>query len=408
MTGTRRATTVAVTIAALTMASVLAACGASNGGKAAAKGGAAAPAGATTTAGAAGSGGASGLPYWDENRKMNDTSGYSSPISKALGYDGSKDASTQQAEFRQQEQKRQEAVAECMQAEGWQYKPYVQDQTGFSPPGYDLTRKEYVEKYGFGISTTMEENQAQSQNFKPENDPNFTYMNGLSQSDQEAYNKSLYGNQSFAEPVDPGSGGDTATSGAPVSVASGLSGCQGKAEAAVTASSGGTDADRAFIDDMNKRIQTFFEKTQADPRVVAANRTYATCMAGKGFPEIDKQETAYNKINEKMSGLYGGDSGSGGAVATVAAAPVAVATTAVGGDPTKFEPPQLDQAKLAEVKTYELAVAKADLACGKDVQKTSFDVTSELEKAFADANKADLDRLGALTKAGVRSGGQGG
>ena len=38
MTGTRRATTVAVTMAALTTASLLAACGASNGGKAAAKG----------------------------------------------------------------------------------------------------------------------------------------------------------------------------------------------------------------------------------------------------------------------------------------------------------------------------------------------------------------------------------
>ena len=367
----------------------------------------------TKTASTTGAGSAKGasLPIWDENRKMNDVSGYSSPLASALGQDPTKqDPATMQATFKEQERKRQDAVADCMRAQGWTYTPFVQDfsAVSFQPPGYDLTRKEYVEKYGFGISTTMEENQAQSQNFKPENDPNFTYMNGLSQSDQEAYNKSLYGNQSFAEPVDPGSGGDTATSGAPVSVASGLSGCQGKAEAAVTASSGGTDADRAFIDDMNKRIQTFFEKTQADPRVVAANRTYATCMAGKGFPEIDKQETAYNKINEKMSGLYGGDSGSGGAVATVAAAPVAVATTAVGGDPTKFEAPQLDQAKLAEVKTYELAVAKADLACGKDVQKTSFDVNSELEKAFADANKADLDRLGALTKAGVRSGGQGG
>ena len=394
---------VALTMAALTTASLLAACGGSNGSKAGARGGAAAPAGATTTAGTAASG-SSGLPFWDENRKMNDTSGYSSPISEALGYDGSKDAATQQAEFRQQDQKRQEAVAECMQAEGWQYKPYVQSQSAFTPPGYDLTRKEFVEKYGFGISTTMEENQAQSQNFKPENDPNFTYMNGLSQSDQQAYNKSLYGNQDFAAPVDPASGGDTATSGAPVSVASGLSGCQGKAEAALTASSGGTDADRAFMDEMNKRIQTFFEKSQADPRVVAANRGYATCMAGKGFPEIDKQETAYSKVSEKMSGLYGGDSGPGGAATSVA---VAVATTAVGGDPTKFEPPQIDQAKLAEVKTYELAVAKADLACGKDVQKTSFEVSSELEKAFAEANKADLDRLGALTKAGVR-GGQGG
>ena len=77
---------------------------------------------------------ASGLPPWDENRKMNDQSGIDSPMAKVMGYDKPTDATAQRAEFRQQEQKRQEAIAECMRAEGFEYKPFVpsdEQMTGF-------------------------------------------------------------------------------------------------------------------------------------------------------------------------------------------------------------------------------------------------------------------------------------
>ena len=153
------------------------------------------------------------------------------------------------------------------------------------------------------------------------------------------------------------------------------------------------EADRAFADEFQKRLETLYEKVQSDRRVVDANRAYATCMAGKGFPEIDKQQAAYEKVSEKMQPLYESMNGgtSGGFVTGAAGAPAtAVVAVPSGGDGTGG--PTFDPVKLAEVKTYELAVAKADLACGKDVMKASYEVSVELEQAFVDENAADLAR----------------
>ena len=363
----------------------------------------------TKTASTTGAGSAKGasLPLWDENRKMNDVSGYSSPLASALGQDPTKqDPATMQATFKEQERKRQDAVADCMRAQGWTYTPFVQDfsAVSFQPPGYDLTRKEYVEKYGFGIATSAEEsNNPPANASKPEDDPNFAYQQSLSLSDQEAYNKALYGS-GISGPGSPdetstasgdSSGGDasgvaTTNASAAVAMTPENSGCMGTA---MQATNGGASnpADKAFVDDFQKRLSTMFEKLQSDPRVVAAGRVYATCMAGKGYPEIDKPDSAQQKVSEKMNSAMGFDGGSGSATAaTIAVA----ASTAAKPDEASGQPgpPPFDPVKLAEVKTYELGVAKADLACGKDVMKTSYEVSQELEKAFVEDNKADVAR----------------
>lgn len=340
-------------------------------------------------------GAGSGLPPWDPNRKMNDMTGYSSPLAKALGYDMDQqpDQAAQEAEYRAREQKRQEAVAECMRTEGFEYTPYVPEQmfggVGFEPPGWDLTRKEYVAKYGFGMSTTFEDSNRPPEPEdmpKPEDDPNYVYTQALSQTEQEAYNKALYGEQSFDEPVE-GDGGD-GTTNTTAAMAFEMGGCFGKADESLNGKV--TDEDQAFAEDINKRLETFYQQLQADKRVVEANREYATCMSGKGFPEIDKQQTAYDKVSEKMNVIYesmnGGmevPEGDGGTMATIA--------LPAGGDGGTGAP-QVDQAKLAEIKTYELAVATADLECGLDVARITYEVSLELEQRFVDENTADLAR----------------
>jgi hypothetical protein len=384
-----------VAAAAVAIALLLGACGGSSGDSN----------GAGTTVAGAGS----GLQPWDPNRKMNDMTGYSSPLAKALGYDSAQqpDQAAQEAEYRAREQKRQEAVAECMRTEGFEYTPYVPEQmfggVGFEPPGWDLTRKEYVEKYGFGMSTTFEDSNQPPEPEdmpKPEDDPNYVYTQGLSQTEQEAYNKALYGEQSFEEPVD---GGDGTTETTAAAMAFEMAGCFGKAEEALN---GGkvTDEDQAFAEDINKRLETFYQQLQADKRVVEANREYATCMSGKGFPEIDKQQAAYEKVSEKMNVIYESMNGptmtneDGSTMATIAGAPL----PAEGGGGTGA--PQVDQAKLAEIKTYELAVAKADLECGLDVARTTYEVSLELEQRFVDENTADLARYKEINE---RQGGMG-
>jgi hypothetical protein len=379
------------TAAAVVLTGLLAACG----------GGSKAPdASGTTGTTTAGKGAASGLPLWDENRKMNDSSGYSSPLGKAMGYDVSnQDQAAEQARYRERELKRQEAVAECMRAQGFTYTPYVSEQSfsAFMPPAYELTRKEFVEKYGFGISTMTEEMNKQPENMpKPEDDPNFTYQQSLPQSDQEAYQKALYGDQPMMDPA-AGDGGDGTTETTAMEYKP--SGCSAKGDEALNGVA--SDADKTFMEDFNKRLETLYQKVQADKRVVDANRAYATCMADKGFPEIDKQETAYQKVSEKMQPLY--ESMGGGVTSVGGAAP---ATIAVGGAiPVEGDDgtggPKFDPAKLAEVKTYELGVAKADLACGKDVMRIGYEVNVELEQQFVDENAADLSRYKDLNDRGA-------
>lgn len=390
------------TAAALVLAALLAGCGGSKGGDSGA--------GAGTTAAGKGSGGKdSGLAMWDENRKMNDVSGFSSPIGKAMGFDpANQDPAAEQAKFRARMQKSQEAVAECMRAQGFTYTPYVPDDqfTSFSPPAYELTRKEFVEKYGFGISTMTNEMNAPPQEDmpKPEDDPNFVYQQSLSPSDLEAYNKALYGEPIMEDPASGGAGGEgdgTADTTMPAYVPQG---CQGEGEKAVNGG-GASEADQTFMNEFNEKMNALYQKVQADRRVVDANRAYAACMAEKGYPEIDKQERAYEKVSEKMqplweaqgTGMASETDASGGATA----ATVVAAQPIEGGGPGGFTPPTFDPVKLKEVNDYEIGVAKADLACGKDVMKIQYEVQIELEQQFVDENAADLARYKDLNDRGV-------
>lgn len=389
--------------AALVLAALLAACGGSKGGDTGTANG-------TTVAGKAGSKD-SGLPVWDENRKMNDMSGFSSPLSKAMGFDpANQDPTAAQAKFREREQKRQEGIAECMRAQGFTYTPYVPEdsfQFGGMPAAYELTRKEFVAKYGFGISTMTEEMngpQPTENGPKPEDDPNFVFQQSLSESDLEAYNKALYGDQVMEEPSPDETSGDGTTE-ASTAMQYKPQGCQAAGEAAAGGGAA-TEADQTFMNEFNTKMNALYEKVQADRRVVDANRAYATCMAGKGYPEIDKQQTAYEKVSEKMNPLYesmdGNGPGSEGGATTAT-----VAATPAGGDGgAGFTPPTFDPVKLKEVNTYELGVAGADLACGKDVMKVQYEVQLELEQQFVDENGADLARYKELSDRGV--GGMGG
>lgn len=389
--------------AAVALSTVLAACGGSGGGDTAKKSGTGSAAGGSSASTAGGKD--SGLPIWDENRKMNDTSGYSSPMAKVMGYDpASQDQAAMEAKFKAREQKRQEAIAECMRAQGFEYTPYVPEQSfaRFTPPGYDLTRKEFVEKYGFGISTMTEQMNTPPEGMpKAEDDPNFVYQQSLSPSDSEAYSKARYGDMAVEAPVDESDTGDSsgeATATTASAAAFVPQGCEGEGEKAVGGAGSASPADQAFMDDFNQRLNKLYESVQADRRVVEANRAYAACMAEKGYPEIDKQELAYQKVSDKMQPLWDSQaafdyeaSGKDGAAA---------ATTVVGSG-AGFTPPTFDPVKLKEVNDYEIGVAKADLACGKDVMKAQYEVTQELEQKFVDDNAADVERYKTLNDNGL-------
>ena len=78
-------------------------------------------------------------------------------MSEFFGYEDM-DPDEQEQRYRQEEMDRQQVIAECMRAEGFEYTVFVYEQSfSFESPYQDMTRREFVEKYGFGISTMFED-----------------------------------------------------------------------------------------------------------------------------------------------------------------------------------------------------------------------------------------------------------
>jgi hypothetical protein len=164
----------------------------------------------------------------------------------------------------------EQAVAECMVAEGWEYQPV--DQSQFS--GDDFPQPEvnpaddpvaYGERYGYGVVWnyevfTLPRLQGGEDPFQFE-DPNQDYVASLEQSEIDAYYASLYGDQTgFAEGeeyVPP-----------PLEE----QGCQGKARKEVV-------GERPYDNpDIQQRINEYYENANSDPRIEAANDVWVECM----------------------------------------------------------------------------------------------------------------------------------
>ena len=84
-----------------------------------------------------------------ENRKYGSTP--SGPLASFFGYD---DPEKMSATARERNKKVEQAVADCMRAEGFDYVVNTQA-TSFEMPDIDMTQREYAEKWGFGMTTVM-------------------------------------------------------------------------------------------------------------------------------------------------------------------------------------------------------------------------------------------------------------
>ncbi|MGD9702287.1 MAG: hypothetical protein AB7Q42_00680 [Acidimicrobiia bacterium] len=316
-----------------------------------------------------------------------------SPMSDFFGYDDM-DTDEQEQRYRQEEMDRQQVIAECMRAEGFEYTVFVSKQSfSFESPYQDMTRREFVEKYGFGISTMYEEG------FTPpepnmedqEVDPNNEYVDSLSSAEQTAYYEALYG-----PPQDEPSPEETVgTDREPVedNFEYVPQGCEGKAY-----SDESSPEDQEFIEDISTKMSTeIYERVQADSRVVDATKAYAECMSDAGYPEITKQEDTWNEVSTRMEPIY--DSMGGGFVSEEAASSDGVSATVVAGPaPVGGDgEPTYDTELLEQVQAYELALAAADLECGADLQRAMFEVSSEYEEQFIAEHGDELARYKELT-----------
>ncbi len=309
--------------------------------------------------------------------------GPESPLAEYLGF--STDPAEQEDRFAEQERQRQQFVAQCMAAEGFEYTPV--DNASFVVsigPGGGVDEADYVERYGFGISTTFLDGPRLPQDAS--DDPNLAYLERLTDEEREAYDLALYGDMSQV---------DGATTGQAIEVTPDLlaeqGGCFTEAMAEVD------DPFREVFEELGDELSDLQERLQNEPRMVAANEAWAECMAGAGHP-YDTQEDMFADISERMTPLYEAFSSPPGQVTVEGGGGGGVIVGGgIVGEGDSFEgPPELtaeQQATLEEIQTLELAVAAANLECQGELANTRAEVMAELEQAFVDEHRAELEQL---------------
>ncbi len=318
--------------------------------------------------GAGGDGGGGG----GEEQTAGDAAAQAGPLAEFFGYD------EQNAEdFAEQERRIQELVVACMAREGFEYLPVDYPEPAEDPvfaAQENLSPEEYAKQYGYGITTI--DYAEQEVEFT---DPNQELVEAMQPAEQEAYYLALYGEQPEFDPEDPeaevveyGFGG----------------GCQGEASEEVY----GGDAEAE--QELGPRYEELYERIEADPRLVEANRAWSACMAEAGH-EFARQEETFEHISNRHNELYeeAYEEMEPGA-AEEAPADGEVPAGATEETETEFAEPQLDEGRLAELREEEIAIAVADQACAAEHLPPELrqEVSSEYEQAFVEENRELLER----------------
>ena len=317
-----------------------------------------------------------------------------STLADFFGYGEDFDPEAEQARFEQQEREVQELVATCMAEEGWDYTPFIPDfgDTVFFGPGEDLEQDEWVEQYGFGISTFfLEEINGEFESFEefdPEDDPNYVYREALSPSEQEAYDRALYGDFDFDESdiTYDEDGNEIYPEWEP-------SGCYNLSAEQVY-NFGNSEDLEAVYQELEPLYEELYERIEADPRIANMRDGWNGCMADAGYTFTDEEEM-YMSIEERMEPFWEAAYGNFDEPLFDEDGNVVDEDGNIIDDWQPERPSLTDEqmAELLELNDYEIAVATANYECTKDHQDVWTEVSEEYEAEFIQSNIALLTQV---------------
>ncbi|HEV7949247.1 MAG TPA: hypothetical protein VGP24_05705 [Glaciihabitans sp.] len=259
-----------------------------------------------------------------------------------------------EVDWEKQQMEVEELVAACMSGEGFEYIPVDQSQyTTFVEEDEDRDTEEWVASNGYGMSMSPEEIEQGNEEAENYVDPNQSYIEGLSESEQTAYYEVLYGSQDDAEMSEDGSyeyNWETA-------------GCQGAAQHEI-------QGDDPYSEDEHKPLidamTTMYDDVMSNPTVAKLDAEWAACMADAGYPDFTTKQDAMNFVNDESNALY-----------------------------ENLEEAGPTDEQLAAVRETEIEVALADFRCAEETDYTNktLEVQFEIEEQFVADHKAELDAL---------------
>lgn len=269
------------------------------------------------------------------------------------------------------QRKLEDSIAACMKTAGFEYvavPPEANPKSKFDD-AFNLPPDKFAEQYGYGISTI----DWGKPDGAEETDPNAKIRKALSPNAQKAYDKAL--------------NGELATSGGTIQAlpADGKRpdakdmGCRGKAGEEVFGSGEDKMADFSKFDSLFKDLEALRKRIESDQRVVDATSAWSDCLADAGHAGFTKVDDPRTKVSTKLNELTGTKDGP-----TKGGPAIAIAIPSLD---------KVDAAKLAELRTFEIELAKADQGCKAKVYDAAFKQASdEHEKEFVEQHKTELEQ----------------
>lgn len=259
----------------------------------------------------------------------------------------------QEAEDAEMNRRIEEAVADCMTEQGFDYVPFIAPSVTGDDFEWLPDDRDWVAQYGYGISTSP---YPSGEGVDLDSDPNEEYAQSLSGSEQQAYYEALHGPSPDEEAMADGE----------VEYDWTTAGCYGEAQH-------DSQSDEAAVferyDELFEQIGTLYEQVEKAPELDEADATWSQCMTDEGRPGFDRQADAQASISEAYDDLW--------------------------ADVDESGADDIDQAASDELADTEIDLALTDLACR---EKTGFadveaSVTAELEQRFIDEHEAELEAL---------------
>jgi len=277
--------------------------------------------------------------------------------------------------FDAQNKRREELIAQCLTRAGFEYipNPGTVGITNVSDNMWRPDDRDWVVQYGYGMTYSPWNDVVEAP--VAENtyvDPNAAYLDSLSDSERDAFYVALYG-----PPNDGVPSGIVSDDGQIIDMEAfvELQGCWGKAQYQIDDGS----RDRAItstefaplFDAMNKMHEDLWNN------VSEPEQDWAACMAGAGYPNLERQYEAQNLISDEQQEFY----------------------TDFDWDNWDFDkqgsPSPANTPALAIIGQHELEVALADLNCRESVNYRARMEARQVaaETQFIQDNRAALDAL---------------
>jgi hypothetical protein len=302
-----------------------------------------------------------------------------SPLEEFMGWDPRLRTEMSEEDL-QKNREVEDRVVECMRAEGFEY---VAQDPSADPAGLSdidaLPPDEFAAQYGYGI-TTIDRQAAIDQ--AREADPNTAIVAGLSDAARRQYFEAMNGAASAAEKFGEPPPSEAEADAQP--------GCRPQAEEAVFGSQEKPPLP-ADLEEVRREIDALDDQVRSDPRVDAAAAAWADCMVDAGHPELVHPDEVRREIARRWWQLYGLELPDGLVEPGGDPRPGGIRPGVPG--PRAIDGQQPDPAALAELRQYEVDVAVADLGCRPAYDDVVRDVRDEVERAFIEDHRAELEHF---------------